>query len=166
MASRNVSLGKASLGLSGQARWMDLWFGLAVLPFGLMLAALAVPVLWTHGYALLALVLQNGFSLICHQRAERSFMLLGGSVAVCARCLGVYLGAAAGMLLCMPRRFAVRFFASVLLLNLTDVATEAFGLHGNWIIVRFTLGMLLGLAGAAVVSATRNTASTFRPASG
>lgn len=33
-------------------------------------------------------------SLICHQRPERSFHLWGAQLPVCARCLGVYAGAA------------------------------------------------------------------------
>jgi uncharacterized membrane protein len=33
---------------------------------------------------------------ICHQRSERSFFFHGHQFAVCARCTGIYLGAAAG----------------------------------------------------------------------
>ena len=33
-------------------------------------------------------------SVICHQRPERSFHLLGAQLPVCARCLGIYAGAA------------------------------------------------------------------------
>jgi uncharacterized membrane protein len=35
-------------------------------------------------------------SLICHQRPERSFHAAAGQLPVCARCLGVYAGAAIG----------------------------------------------------------------------
>ncbi len=35
-------------------------------------------------------------SLICHQIPERSFYLAGFQLPVCARCLGIYVGAAAG----------------------------------------------------------------------
>ena len=34
--------------------------------------------------------------LICHQRPERSFHLAGAQLPVCARCLGLYAGGAAG----------------------------------------------------------------------
>lgn len=34
-------------------------------------------------------------SFICHQRPERSFHLWGAQLPVCARCTGIYLGAAA-----------------------------------------------------------------------
>src|SRR5262245_23640591 len=33
-------------------------------------------------------------SLVCHQRPERSFFLWGSQMPVCARCLGIYAGAA------------------------------------------------------------------------
>ncbi len=45
------------------------------------------------GYAF-ALVLYAAGSLICHQRPERSFHLLGTQMPVCARCTGIYAGAA------------------------------------------------------------------------
>ena len=37
-------------------------------------------------------------SVICHQRPERSFHLDAVQLPVCARCLGIYVGAAAGTL--------------------------------------------------------------------
>jgi uncharacterized membrane protein len=44
-----------------------------------------------------ALVYTAG-SLICHQRPERSFHRGGAQYPVCARCLGLYVGAVAGVL--------------------------------------------------------------------
>ena len=35
--------------------------------------------------------------LVCHQRPERSFHLAAAQLPVCARCLGLYLGAAVGL---------------------------------------------------------------------
>jgi uncharacterized membrane protein len=37
-------------------------------------------------------------AFICHQRPERSFHLAGAQLPVCARCTGLYLGAALGLL--------------------------------------------------------------------
>src|SRR5580658_9209119 len=45
------------------------------------------------GYALALLVYAAG-SVICHQRPERSFHLLGAQMPVCARCAGIYAGGA------------------------------------------------------------------------
>ena len=33
-------------------------------------------------------------SFLCHQRPERSFFLWGSQMPVCARCIGIYAGAA------------------------------------------------------------------------
>ena len=41
-----------------------------------------------------ALVMYAAGSVVCHQRPERSFQLLGLQLPVCARCLGIYAGAA------------------------------------------------------------------------
>jgi hypothetical protein len=38
-------------------------------------------------------------SLLCHQRPERSFFLWGSQMPVCARCLGIYAGAALAAIL-------------------------------------------------------------------
>ena len=62
---------------------------------GLPLAAVATA--WHVsgvGQALVALAYQIGH-VICHQRTERSFHLMGVQLPVCARCTGIYLGAAA-----------------------------------------------------------------------
>jgi uncharacterized membrane protein len=47
------------------------------------------PSAWTHAVYLVG-------SRVCHQRPERSFHLAGVAWPVCARCSGLYLGAAAG----------------------------------------------------------------------
>jgi len=45
-------------------------------------------------------------SLVCHQRPERSFHLWGAQLAVCARCAGIYLGAAVAGLAAVSMRVA------------------------------------------------------------
>jgi uncharacterized membrane protein len=99
-----------------------------------------------------AFALQRGFSVVCHQRPERSFWIFGAPVAVCARCLGIYLGAAIGLFFRASRRLAMRLLIAAAALNLLDVATEFGGLHGNWMAVRFALGVALGAAGGLVIS--------------
>lgn len=122
-----------------------------LLPAGLTLAALAAPLL--GGHPLGAWAIREFFSRVCHQEAARSFWLWGAPVAVCARCLGIYLGAAAGAWFGWQRRAAVRFLAVAAAVNGLDVVTEAAGLHGNWMDVRFIFGLALGAGMAAVVVA-------------
>ncbi len=123
----------------------------AIVPATFAVVAIAVPWLMARTPEI-AFALQRGFALVCHQQAERSFLLLGGSVAVCARCLGIYLGAAVGLLVSIPRRMAWRFLQVAAALNLIDWLAELSGLHGNWMLVRFALGVALGIAGAMLIA--------------
>jgi uncharacterized membrane protein len=66
-------------------------WGLA-LPLATWLASPRAPES-SAGYAF-ALAIYAAGSLICHQRAERSFHLFGVQMPVCARCAGLYVGAA------------------------------------------------------------------------
>jgi len=122
------------------------------LPGTLAFAALAAPLL--SGHLLAAWAIREFFSRVCHQEAQRSFWIAGAPVAVCARCLGIYLGAAVGAWMRWPRRVAVRFLAVAAVINGLDVATEMAGLHGNWMDLRFVFGVVLGVGMAAVVAAS------------
>jgi len=130
------------------------WNGWALLPLALIGLAVAAPHLFASVFAPLGFALERGFALVCHQRPERSFSLFGAPLAICARCLGIYLGAALGLLLTTSRRVAMHLFCVAAALNLLDVATELPGLHGNWPGVRFLLGLLFGASGALLISST------------
>ncbi|MGA2905815.1 MAG: DUF2085 domain-containing protein [Candidatus Korobacteraceae bacterium] len=132
------------------ARWN--WWALVAI--AIVAAALAVPYALTHGFLALGLVLQRGFGLVCHQRPERCFWVFGAPVAVCARCLGIYIGAAIGLLMRTSRSIALRLAAIAAAINLLDGITEVAGLHGNWMAVRFALGLLLGAVGALLISSS------------
>jgi uncharacterized membrane protein len=116
----------------------------------------SVPTLASHS-PFFALALQRGFALVCHQQPDRSFFLFGGSVAVCARCLGIYFGAAMGLLLRVPRRIAMQLLIAAVAINLVDRLAEFAGLHGNWMPARFALGIILGTAAAMLVAASSET---------
>jgi uncharacterized membrane protein len=128
-----------------QANW------LAVIPLTLAAVAIAVPWLVGHTPAY-GFALQRGFALVCHQQAERSFFVFGGSVAVCARCLGIYCGAAVGMLMRVSRRIAWRWLMAAVAINAIDRAAELGGLHSNWMLLRFVLGIAVGMTAAMMVA--------------
>jgi uncharacterized membrane protein len=49
-------------------------------------------------HSLIAVGLRYFYSFVCHQNPERSFHVLGHSLAVCARCTGIYFGALTGVI--------------------------------------------------------------------
>ena len=88
-------------------RWLARGFLGATLAWMLMLVL--VPFLLAHetgGRAVRAASAGTYLvgSLICHQRPDRSFRPWGVQMPVCARCAGLYLGAAVGTLLVGVRR--------------------------------------------------------------
>jgi uncharacterized membrane protein len=91
------------------------------------------------------------FSPVCHQIPERCFLFHGHPLAVCGRCLGIYAGFAAGLVL-YP---LVRGFSTLrlprahvfLLLSLPMVMDAAGGILGLWaspIELRFATGIVWG----------------------
>ena len=123
-------------------------------PLAFAFAAVAVPFLLTHAHPAAAFSLQHAFALICHQRPDRSFWMFGAPLAVCARCLGIYLGTAIGLLLRTLRLVATQLLIAATALNVADWMAEAAGLHGNWIVARFILGLSLGAAGAMLIASS------------
>src|SRR6266540_2695250 len=66
-----------------------MWAGALIL--GAFLAS--QPGIGPVGYFVSAAIYGVG-SLVCHQRPERSFHIWGAQLPVCARCAGIYAGAA------------------------------------------------------------------------
>jgi uncharacterized membrane protein len=63
------------------------------LPLATLLAGRPGPGASSVGYPL-ALAVYAAGSLICHQQPARSFHMVGTQMPVCARCVGLYVGAA------------------------------------------------------------------------
>ena len=121
-------------------------------PASLAGAAISAPYLALSGYGAFTFLIFLFFSPVCHQDPERSFWILGTPIAVCARCLGIYLGAAAGAWIPAPRRMLLSGLTLFAALNLADVLTEAAAWHGNWKLTRLLLGALLGMAAGSLVA--------------
>ena len=105
-------------------------------------------------------------SVICHQLPDRSFFLNGRQLPVCARCTGLYLGGAAGVLgwcawkisrgwrpISMPPRAAIRTVAVAAVPTAITVATAITGLWDGSNVTRALLAVPLGATAGAVVAA-------------
>jgi uncharacterized membrane protein len=106
----------------------------------------------------LTMAVYHAGSLVCHQRPERSFHLAGAKLPVCARCFGLYLSGAVGLMIASRRRGSISAATSRLLLVLaalpiaTTVALEWLGLIHTTNIVRMLTGLPLGFAAAVVIA--------------
>ncbi len=91
------------------------------------------------------------YAPLCHQKAERSLLLFGETMAVCSRCAGLYFGAAAALILAVgmsktlrwPHRFW--FFAAVLP-TAFDAVLPWFGLPQLALVPRHFLAWPAGFA--------------------
>ena len=109
-------------------------------------------------------------ALICHQRPERSFHHDGAQYPVCARCLGLYVGGAGGVLLwaslsglgAAPRARAAkimrpkviqRILIIVALPTLVTVVASWLGWWHSGNVVRAACALPLGAAIAAAIAA-------------
>ncbi|HKP69807.1 MAG TPA: DUF2085 domain-containing protein [Pyrinomonadaceae bacterium] len=140
------------------------------------MATTAVLLLWLGAIVLAPLLAPSGlstsiytfFSYICHQIPDRSLHLAGHQLGVCSRCLGVYFGLLAGVVVYpLWRRIEEnepisRFwlFASLIPISI-DWSLTVFGIWENTHLSRFVTGLILGLACAtfivpAVVDIARN----------
>jgi uncharacterized membrane protein len=99
-------------------------------------------------------------SRICHQRPERSFHFLAAQLPVCARCAGIYAGAAAGSLLALSALLRERLSAispRMLLLagatpTLLTLVIEWSGAWAGSNNERALAGSMLGVTAAFVVA--------------
>jgi uncharacterized membrane protein len=113
----------------------------------------------------LATLMYAAGAVICHQMPERSFYLAGFQLPVCARCLGIYAGAAAAALVhvlgafasnsagwrVLSPRAARRVFLVGALPTVLTVALEWAGLWRGTNVVRAIAGIAVGAGGALVV---------------
>jgi uncharacterized membrane protein len=105
-------------------------------------------------------------SVICHQLPERSFFLDGRQLPVCARCTGLYLSGAAGLVAwCIVKlvrgwrpqtvnpRLALGLLAIVALPTVVSYLTGVFGVWDGSNLTRAVLAVPLGVVAGAVVAA-------------
>jgi uncharacterized membrane protein len=117
--------------------------------FAVCLCALAAPILASQARFAPASVLYFLFAHICHQIPERSFHLLGYSLAVCHRCFGIYLGLFLGCFADIPRmhrspRHRRLWVLGAIAPLALDALAPVAGLWVNSALSRFSTGMLFG----------------------
>jgi len=125
-----------------------------------------------HSAGMLGNALYLVYAPLCHQLTERSLSLGGEPLAVCARCSGLYLGGAAGLLFAglwalgrlQPRP---RWLWIALLLTAIDVLLPRIGLTGlpelPRLVLAWPVGFLAGwflALGIADLFRTRKTPSS------
>jgi len=105
-------------------------------------------------------IVMHAFSPVCHQIPIRSPFLAGVQIAVCDRCLGIYLGlvvgvATVGGLRSLWRRLGGQgryvFLGSLLPLGL-DWLGPALGLWGNVPLSRTVTGLIFGIVAGSFVT--------------
>lgn len=133
-------------------------------------AVVAAPLLAASAQPAAAALIYMLLAPLCHQARERSFLLLGFPLAVCARCTGIYLGvwlealsALMGKALLPSRRWTIVALGPLV----ADVATELAGLRPPLAWLRFLTGFLAGVAGGAwVVHSAHRLADELKQSSG
>ena len=137
---------------------MNLRLGLTGAALMWLMLILMSPVALASGrLSTLTMAVYHAGSLVCHQRPERSFHLAGAQLPVCARCFGLYLSGAVGLVVASRRRGSISGATSRLLLAMAalpiavTVALEWLGLIHTTNIVRMLTGLPLGFAAAVVI---------------
>ncbi len=82
----------------GRGRALAAWGVALAVAVGLLALIALATLAEARGYVALSSMLRRAFGVVCHQMPERSFYLAGHPLAVCARCLGIYVGLGAGAL--------------------------------------------------------------------
>lgn len=127
------------------------WLMSLVGSVALVLMTLAAPAL-RAGSPRLSALLYAVFAPLCHQDPARCFHYAGYPLAVCGRCLGIYVGFILGTLLypfargfARPAPPAGRTFLLASLPVFLDVAGNVLGLWSSPIGLRFATGVLWGI---------------------
>jgi len=105
-------------------------------------------------------------SVICHQLPERSFFIDGRQLPVCARCTGLYVSGAVGLLgwiavkfgrgwrgIPVPPRTALAIVSGAVMPTAISYVTGVTGVWDGSNLTRAALAVPLGVAAGAVVAA-------------
>jgi uncharacterized membrane protein len=140
-ATRDVSRGKA----------LVVWGLVAVVCLFVLALVFLAPVAQARNHTFLAFSIYQGFRYVCHQIPARSFYVMGHPLAVCARCTGIYVGLAAGVIIYplvrpirkieTPRRLWLLLALAPMTI---DFSLTFLGIWQNTHLSRFLTGALFG----------------------
>jgi uncharacterized membrane protein len=145
---------------------------LPILAAVLVALPLLAPVAMARDQPGVAVLLRAAFAAVCHQLPDRSFLLLGEPVAVCHRCLGLYVGGLAGLLLlpwlprlhgwllARPRRLA--WFAVPLVVDVLLPFDTWWSRFGSGLLAAFPIAAIVWVAWEEVF--VRRPGRSFRSA--
>lgn len=139
-------------------RALAVWGALAAATLLVLGALSAAPVLRAEGWTGAAGLIYLSFHAACHQIPERSFYVGEFPLAVCARCTGLYAGAAAGLLFYPLARDVTRtdaperwWLLAAALPTTIDFLLGVTGVWANTHTSRFLTALLAGAAAAFYV---------------
>jgi uncharacterized membrane protein len=120
---------------------------------------LAAPWLMAERHSLASAAIYQGFSVVCHQRPERSFYFHGHPMGVCSRCAGIYAGFIIGLSLypfardLREDRFPPRWILiAAAAPTVVDFTAGILGLFANTFLSRALTGMLFGAVAAFYIT--------------
>lgn len=93
----------------------------------------------------------NGFSHICHQKADRCLFISDHPMAICARCTAIYAGIGIGTLT-IPllslsfRKVYIGFLVVASAMIGLDVLAEWLGMYENFLPSRLLTGFIFGIS--------------------
>ena len=135
-----------------------LYFGLLIISIILVVIALGPGLFgyhihesrWQHIF----------FEFLCHQDPERSYRIAGISMAVCARCLGIYIAFAVGLLgspileplISITRKTRIKIIIGAIAINAIDIIGNAMGIWVNTLESRLILGFFFGISIALLIT--------------
>jgi len=94
----------------------------------------------------------SAFTYLCHQMPERSFIIAGIPLPVCARCIGIYVGSVFGLTTpfisgkIREKMYSIKLLAFAFTpIGIDGVSQSILGLSESSNIVRFITGIIFGL---------------------
>lgn len=127
------------------------WAVSAAIVVSLVSLIVVAPLAAASGHGEIAGAIYRGFSVLCHQRPDRSYFIDGHKLGVCSRCTGIYFGFAL-TLLAYPLLRSLRttttparkWLLLATLPLLIDFSLTFFGVWENTHTSRLLTGLLLG----------------------